>query len=62
MEINFKGEGAEGKEFIILTDDNLNNPHYVDLIVGCHDVTVNIKDLYLAIKAFKEKHEKEWVC
>lgn len=57
MEINFTVEGEKGKENVILTDDNIDNPNYVDLIVGDHDVTVSIKDLYIAIQAFVERHK-----
>jgi len=44
-------------ETIVLTDDNLNNDNFVDLLVGDESYTVPFSELESAVLAFRNVRE-----
>ena len=60
MEIKIKIEYDEGRGNILLTDEHLNNMNFINMIVFegkkiKGDYTINLLELFLAVKVFIEK-------
>ena len=59
MEIKLKAESPEETKTLTLSNENLDNNLYVDLIVDGLELTVNLAELSSAICAFKLKANKK---
>jgi hypothetical protein len=58
MKINISVEGEKDKEEMILTDDELDNWNFVEMIVGDSGYIVSVDDLYEAILTFKRRKDE----
>lgn len=65
MKIELNADGLNNKKTIILSDENLDNDNFVDIILDNEELTVNLSELSSAIYAFEvkatknERYEKE---
>jgi len=54
MKITIKADGERDNDTnIILTNETLDNPNYVELVIGETEYMVNIKELYQSTKVFE---------
>ena len=56
MKITIITDGEDKELELVLTDEELNNDNFVDLVIDNATAQVPIEELYSAVKAFYEMH------
>lgn len=59
MKITIKVEGPEKEEEMVFTDESLDNPNFVEVIVGGKEYTASVYDLYDAVRVFDDRRDDE---
>jgi hypothetical protein len=59
MKIILKAEGDEKATQLTISNDNLDNPNFVELDIDGLDWTVSIEDLFLAAFAFEQLRKNQ---
>ena len=57
MQIKIQIDGFEKEEEMVLTDEDLDNPNFVDILIGANSYTVPVDELWIAVTAFKNRQQ-----
>ena len=55
MKIIIKAEGEKDKVDIVFSNEELNNPNFIDLIIEGEEYTILAEDLEIVARAFMRK-------